>query len=76
VFGLVLLTTTARGRILGAMAMAVGTATVGAGVLFAVGGYSPTAMLASMTSGVLWILWTIMIGLWAWHLAPTQVAAQ
>jgi hypothetical protein len=59
----------------GLFGLASGAATVLAGVLFGLGGYSTAAMVASMASGLAWLGWGVLVAAWAWRRAPQRSGA-
>jgi hypothetical protein len=61
-------------RTLGLLGLVSGAATFTAGILFALGGYSTAAMTASMGSGLGWIAFGALVGVWAWRRSSDVVA--
>jgi hypothetical protein len=55
-------------------AIVVGVASAASGVLIALGGYSTEAMLATMITGVLTVVWSASVGVWSWRVVPPATA--
>jgi len=72
-YGLAWLTAADNGGLQGFFAIVVGVANGVAGFLMAIGGYSTPAMLVTMITGVLAIVWMVNAGVWAWRHAPSAV---